>query len=227
VVYARTLNERTLTLIVSGKLWRNSLIMQDVETGTLWSHVTGEALEGPATGQRLEALPSVQTTWEKWLRAHPGTEVLAKDREFKASAYEDYFKDPERNGLFRAQWLAEKMPGKTLVYGVSAGPHALAVTDKALKGLVSAELGETPVVVRRGADGGVRAFVAAVDGEALKLAPVSAATAKDRATGSTWDLERGAAIDGPLEGRTLEELPVTAVYWFAWSSFYPNTAVVE
>jgi hypothetical protein len=80
VVYARTLNERTLTLIVSGKLWRNSLIMQDVETGTLWSHVTGEALEGPATGQRLEALPSVQTTWEKWLRAHPGTEVLAKDR---------------------------------------------------------------------------------------------------------------------------------------------------
>ncbi len=227
MVYARTLNERTLTFIVSGKLWRNSLIMQDVESGSLWSHVTGEALDGPAAGQRLEALPSVQTTWKQWVRAHPETEVLAKDREVTASAYEDYFADPERTGLFRAQWLAGKMPGKTLVHGVARGPHALAVTDRALKGLVSATLGETPVVVLRGADGGVRAFVASVDGEVLRLAPVSAATAKDRATGSTWDLERGAATAGPLEGRALEELPVTAVYWFAWSSFYPNTAVVE
>jgi hypothetical protein len=41
---------------------------------------------------------------------------------------------------------------------------------------------------------------------------VKASTAKDRAIGcSTWDLERGAAIDGPLEGHTLEELPLTSV----------------
>jgi hypothetical protein len=227
VVYARTRNEQTLTFIVSGKLWRNSLIMQDIETGSLWSHVTGEALEGPAKGQRLHIIPSVQTTWSKWVRQHPETKLLKKDRAVTSSAYESYFKDPEKIGIFRARWLAEKMPGKTLVYGIARAPHALAVTDSALDGLVSATLGETPMVVRRGADGGVRAFVAEIDGEALELAPVSATLAKDRGTGSTWDLERSAAIDGPLKGRVLEELPVTAVYWFAWSSFYPNTAVVE
>jgi len=45
--------------------------------------------------------------------------------------------------------------------------------------------------------------------------------------GSTWDLDRGVALSGPLAGRELQELPVTTAYWFAWSAFYPNTAVVD
>jgi hypothetical protein len=227
VVYARTLNRQTYTFIVSGKLWRNSLIMQDVETESLWSHISGEALDGAAAGQRLETLPSVQTTWGNWRKAHPRTEVLKKDRVIASSAYEDYFKDPKRNGLFRAQWLTERMPGKSLVYGLSRGSHALAVADTTLKGLVAANLGETPVIVSRGADGGVRAYVAAVDGAPLRLVPISDQRARDRASGSLWDLDRGVAVDGSLAGTTLEEVPVTAAFWFAWSSFYPNTQVVN
>ena len=45
----------------------------------------------------------------------------------------------------------------------------------------------TPVVVERGADGGVRAFA----------------------------------------GEDRDEIPVTRAFWFAWSSFYPNTQVVD
>ena len=73
MVYARSLGDTTLTLIVSGKLWRNSLIMMDEETKSLWSHVSGEALSGPLAGRRLESIPSVQTTWKEWVAAHPGT----------------------------------------------------------------------------------------------------------------------------------------------------------
>jgi hypothetical protein len=64
-------------------------------------------------------------------------------------------------------------------------------------------------------------------GEALALTPMSSEVVKDRGTGSTWDLDRGVAVDGPLAGATLERIPVTTAFWFAWSSFYPNTAVVE
>jgi len=46
VIYARRVGDRTLTFIVSGKLWRDSLIMMDRETRTLWSHVAGEAIHG-------------------------------------------------------------------------------------------------------------------------------------------------------------------------------------
>ena len=174
---------------MSGKLWRNSFIMEDRETSTSWSHVTGRALGGPGRGAQLQALPSVQTTWAEWRKAHPGTDVLKKSEEVLSSHYESYFSDPERLGLFRAQWLTGKMPGKTLIWGATVGSHAVAVTDEALADGVEAkvDLGGTPVVVQRGADGGVRAFA----------------------------------------GEDRDEIPVTRAFWFAWSSFYPNTQVVE
>lgn len=227
MVYARTAGDRTYTFIVSGKLWRNSLIMQDVETGSLWSQVTGEALDGPTRGQRLETIPSVQTTWARWVREHPKTKLLKKDREVTSSSYQSYFEDPNRIGLFRARYLVEKMPGKTLVHGIARGPHATAVKDGDLRGLVTAFLDETRVAVWRGADGGVHAWVAEVDGTPLVLTPQSTTRLKDRGTGSTWDLDRGVCVSGSLSGRKLERVAVTTAYWFAWSSFYPNTTVVE
>ncbi len=189
MVYARTLAGRTYTFQVSGKLWRNSFIMEDRETSTSWSHVTGRALDGPGKGAQLQALPSVQTTWAEWKQAHPGTDVLKKSEEVLSSRYEKYFSDPERIGLFRAQWLTEKMPGKSLIWGATVGAHAVAVTDGALAdgAKVEVDLGGTLVAVERGADGGVRAYA----------------------------------------GKDRDEIPVTRSFWFAWSSFYPNTTVVE
>jgi hypothetical protein len=189
VVYARTLGAHTYTFQVSGKLWRNSFIMEDRETSTSWSHVTGRALDGPGRGARLRALPSVQTTWAEWKVAHPGTDVLKKSEEVLSSHYEKYFSDPERMGLFRAQWLTERMPGKTLVWGATVGAHAVAVRDEALADgkPATVDLGGTSVAIERGADGGVRAFA----------------------------------------GEDRDEIPVTRAFWFAWSSFYPNTKVVD
>jgi len=174
-------------------LWRNSLVMQDRETGSLWSHVTGRAIYGKAKGEQLEKLEAVETTWKRWFAAHPETTVLEKSEEVRGSHYQEYFDNPERMGLFRAQWLNDRMPGKTLVYGAAVGPHAVAVTDRALGGgePVRVELGGTPVVFSRGEDGGVRAFIAGADGK-----------------------EREAVV-------------VTPVYWFAWSTFYPNTKVID
>jgi Protein of unknown function (DUF3179) len=170
-------------------LWRNSFIMEDRETSTSWSHVTGRALGGPGRGAQLQALPSVQTSWAEWKTVHPETDVLKKSEEVLSSRYEKYFSDPERLGLFRAQWLTEKMSGKALIWGATVGAHAVAVTDAALVdgAKVKVELGETTVVVERGADGGVRAF----------------------------------------SGDDRDEIPVTRSFWFAWSSFYPNTQVVD
>ena len=230
MVYARTVEGRALTFQVSGMLWRNSLVMVDRETGTWWSHVTGEGLRGDLAGRRLEMLPSVQTSWREWREAHPDTLLLAKSAAVQSSRYERYFADPERTGLFRSRWLMERMPGKALVWGVARGVHAVAVTDDVLQGdgLVMTPLGDEPVVVARGPAGGVRAFVARASGRDLELTRGGAqGLARDDATGSRWNLGTGRAVSGELEGATLEELPVTRVFWFAWSSFYPNTSVLD
>ncbi|MFP6644380.1 MAG: DUF3179 domain-containing (seleno)protein [Candidatus Latescibacterota bacterium] len=47
---------------------------------------------------------------------------------------------------------------------------------------------------------------------------------RDDETGSLWNLA-GLAVDGPLAGTRLQQLPGYSAYWFAWSSFWPNTAV--
>ena len=229
MVYARTLGGRTYTFQVSGKLWRNSLIMQDRETGSSWSHVTGRAIDGKAKGAQLEKVQAVETTWARWYAEHPETSVLAKSEEVLGSHYQDYFDNPERMGLFRSQWLVERMPGKTLVYGAAVGPHAVAVTESAVAdgGMVNVDLGGTPVVVYRGGDGGVRAFVARAGGADLVLQVDPKSNAARDATGSVWDLTSGRATAGGHKGATLEAVAVTPVYWFAWSNFYPNTQVIE
>jgi hypothetical protein len=188
-VHARRVGDREPSFIVSGKLWRNSLIMQDRETGSLWSHITGECLDGELAGTQLEMIPMVQTTWKEWVAAHPETRVLKKSEEVKTSRYESYLADPERTGLFRAKWLREKMPGKTMIHGIVIGPHALAVRDDGLpKGAVrNVTVGDVPVKIVHDADGGVRAR----------------------------------RIDTDAELRVLQ------AFWFAWSTYYPRTRVIE
>jgi hypothetical protein len=47
---------------------------------------------------------------------------------------------------------------------------------------------------------------------------------RDTETGTLWNL-RGEAIDGELAGQQLEQVPAYSAYWFAWASFWQNTAV--
>ena len=189
MVHVRQVEDKRLTFIVSGKLWRNSLIMQDKETGSLWSHVTGECLEGEYKGTQLEMIPVVQTTWEQWSADHPATRVLKKSEEIKSAPYQKYFDDPEKTGLFRTTWLQDRLPGKALIHGLTLGTHSLAVADVVLAtgASVTGKLGEVEVKVTRNTDGGVSA----------------------------------------LRTDSGEPLVVRTAYWFAWSTYFPNTQVID
>ena len=41
------------------------MVMSDVETGSIWSHLGGGALDGPMQGAQLELIPLIQTTWQQ------------------------------------------------------------------------------------------------------------------------------------------------------------------
>lgn len=188
-MHIRKIENQTFTFIVSGKLWRNSLVMQDLETSSLWSHITGLCLDGKLEGTTLEQIPSVQTTWAKWQAAHPQTRVLKKSEEVQSSQYQKYFDDPDKTGLFRTFWLEDRLPGKSLVLGITLGSYSLAIADEFLKAgtPIVHELGGTRLIISRDDDGGVRAFQE--DDE--------------------------------------QEVLVREAFWFAWSSFFPNTEVLD
>ncbi len=207
-------------------LWRNSLVMMDKETGSLWSHVVGEALQGPLKGNVLKTLPAVQTSWSAWYKQHPQTKVLKKNEQIRSSAYEKYFKNPKLLGLFRTSWLKDKMPGKKLIYGIRYGVHTLAVVDEVLTvdKLLGTVLGESKILILKSEDGGVRVFrnerFTFEKQKQMRLYT-------DMATHSLWDLAQGICVKGELKGTRLEAVPVTVAYWFAWSTYFPNTAVLD
>ncbi len=220
----------TFTFVVSGKLWRNSMIMQDDETESLWSHVTGEALDGVMAGQSLELLPAVQTTWAEWVAEYPDTRLLRKEEAVTASHYQRYFDDPERLGMFRTDWLADRMPGKERIHGIVRGPLATSIADQTLTpgSLFNTDLGAEPIVFVRGQDGGPHAYLALCTGRKLTFRTGTDLTGVvDVESGSTWDMGQGLCVAGALKGNRLEELVVQTAFWFAWSAFYPNTEVVE
>jgi hypothetical protein len=230
VVYARRHAGRSLSFIVSGKLWRNSLIMQDRETGTLWSHVTGEAIHGVLAGARLEMLASVQATWKEWSARHPETLLLRKRGPVRGSRYEDYARDPSKFGIFRSARAVRRLPGKSIVYGVARAGKAVAIAGSALEGegLLHRKIGDEAVLFVRGRDGGVRAFRARAGDRELRFRKETATgKLREEATGSLFDAETGRCLEGALAGSLLEEIPVQVAYWFAWSSFYPDSEVVD
>jgi len=129
-VYDREIKGRTLTFGVSGMLYRNSLIMFDRETGSLWSHFLGAAVQGPLKGTRLRFIPSSFTTWGAWRAEHPDTLVLDARG---VDPYKGYYVGFE-TGILGTRRRDERLPAKELVLGVLA-PAAKAYALRDLKRL--------------------------------------------------------------------------------------------
>ena len=76
LVYGRRVDDKTLTFFVSGELYGENMMMRDVETGSGWPQMLGEAIDGPLEGGTLQQIPSVWTDWKAWRTEHPDTTVV-------------------------------------------------------------------------------------------------------------------------------------------------------
>jgi len=228
-VYARDLEGRTLTFGVSGKLIRNSLVMFDRETGTLWSHLTGEALQGPLAGRQLHQVWSEQTTWGRWRSEHPRTLMLAVDpSDLRYDPYQRYY-DSSDAGILGRKHTDERLPVKEKVIGVRIGGavKAYSFTALARARVVDDTVGGVPlVVVFDGPTDSGAVYRRDPGGRLLTFSPGSTALSMvDLETASTWDGLSGLAIAGTSAGTQLEQVPITYSFWFGWVDFYPNTEV--
>ncbi len=58
------------------RLADNNLVMRDAETGSLWQQFTGEAIEGPLAGARLERIAAERLPLAKWKELWPRGMIL-------------------------------------------------------------------------------------------------------------------------------------------------------
>ena len=204
------------TFGVSGKLWRNGLVMYDHQTNTLWSGITGEGLVGPLKGKRLTirtAVPKVR--WKDWRTAHPNSRILTHYG--------------FQTGLFAPEQTNDALPPKSLVLALRLGEHARAYPLEVFKHtkVLNDTVQGTPLVVYRDpASEASAVFDRRVDGTPLIFTPGTVwTTLQDTATGSTWNILTGKAVAGPHTGKQLRRIPHHYIYWFAWVDFYPKTTL--
>lgn len=194
-------------------LWQRSLIMEDDETGTEWSHLMGKAMAGELKGTTLEVIPSVITDWKNWQARHPKTSVLDLPRTVDRFVREVQQKTPEK-----------------FVLGVAKLGQAKAYTFATLKKkqVIQDEFEGDPIVVAYlpEAATAMAFYRRTTKGGALNFEPkVTKQTLTDKETGSQWDALSGQCLSGPLKGEALELAPGIPSFRKAWEKFYPGAEI--
>jgi hypothetical protein len=237
VVLDRRVDGEGTVFGVTGLLWRDHLVMYDEATESRWSQLFATAIQGPKTGTRLERLPSTLTTWGEWQQIHPQSTVLLPPPRSEAIDGTDlgttYFRarygyDEERQLVGLDNPADEDLQPWTLVVGVETDDEVRAYPffDVATDGVINDSVGPVPVVVGVAPGGSLVAYDRRVGGEALQFE-----SGDERhlvAEGSRFERTTGRAIDGPLEGLTLDranERP--PMFWRGWSNIFPETDVYD
>lgn len=213
-------------------LYNAVMVMNDRETGSIWSHLGGEAVDGPMKGSQLEIIPLAQVTWERWLELHPDTLVLSNDTPFKGWYSDTGIGSPGLGPDFIASIVNwdDRLPHNELVLGVTAegafrAYPLLVIIDSG--GIINDTLADKPVVIFMDASSVFSiAFSREVNGQVLQFENVGDEGLKivDKKTGSTWNLE-GQAVTGPLEGETLSFVTSFITEWYGWSAYHPQTDI--
>lgn len=232
--------------------WRGGVMVMRHKDGTLYSALSGLALDGPKKGTRLTPIPTVVSDWGFWLEHYP-----------QAVAYHMFEKyqpvelpaGPEKNSQASRGPSDPRLPTETPVLGLWTGGAARAYPLDALArtGLIAEEVdGRKYVVLWQPKTKTAAAYVSEAtpprkhpapkpnaDGESppdrdpatpkktvtLKHdGKVPAAPFVDEETGSRWDVA-GRAVEGKLKGHTLTWADSVQVKWFAWAAEFPKTTV--
>jgi hypothetical protein len=207
-----------------------NFLMADEETGSWWQQVTGEAVQGPLKGRRLELVFHDEITFGDWKREHPGGRVLRPDRAPGRQESENWEAEVARLPVVVPLAKGDPLGPRDVVAGARLGGKARAFPFTTLRqqSPVLDAVGGIPIVLIVGEDGrSVRAFERRVEGRELQffLKPSSSPPAfVDAETASTWSFA-GEALSGPLKGKKLPKVYVLKDYWFDWKAYNPETTV--
>jgi len=181
----------------------NAMTWWDHQTESIWSQPWGRAIAGPLKGTELTLLPSQLVPWKTWREMHPDTLALKVDRWFHGGA----------------------TPHDRFVVGVTLGEWATAFPYElaAETGILNDHVGPYPVIVHVNAQSrAIHVYLRQMDDHTLTFVQGDGKV-QDEETGSTWQMERGVAVEGPLKGQALRSVPYIPAFDSAWRDFYPDS----
>ena len=111
--------------------------------------------------------------------------------------------------------------------GVTLGEHAKAYSFRpaSKEGVINDQTGPFPAVVLVDAETkAVRVYLRSVANRELEFT-MQDGQLVDGQTESTWSAATGIALEGPLQGESLRQLPYMTSFDWAWKDFYPHSEI--
>jgi hypothetical protein len=107
----------------SGLVFNNGLLLYDRETNSLWSQIMCRAISGNESGNPLEQLPSIITTYKNWRKLQPGSSIMSTSTgyrfDYASAPYRDYHRTQEVK--YHIMRSSDNLPNKEMVLGVQIG----------------------------------------------------------------------------------------------------------
>ena len=212
-MYVRKVDQQTLTLQVSGKLWMRSLVMSDVETGSEWAHLLGRAMAGPLKGKKLTPLVTDMMTWKSWKQKYPQTTAMQLSRTSRDFSRSFYDKNPDR-----------------FVAGFSLRDQdfAIAMTDLQRVQVHQFEAAGVPLLAAyTSASTGIQLFEPQIERQQLSFTAQGDVQMKDAETNSIWSRLSGECLAGQLKGSKLRPRVAIMSFKTAWKNFHPEYTLIR
>jgi hypothetical protein len=126
--------------------WRNGVMLMRHKDGTIYSCLTGVAVDGPRKGSRLTAVPTVSSQWGWWLEKYPDAvayHMFEKYRPVELPAVENTDSVASRGKP------DPRRPANDEVLGVWTGKEARAypVSELERTGIIAEDVDGAPLVV--------------------------------------------------------------------------------
>ena len=179
--------------------------MQDLETKSLWSQISGICIQGEMEGTKLKQVPSSHTTFAAFKKQYPNGKLLKKPTDSQVgSTYDSYFADKDKLGIFGRVDNFKRLAGKDKVYGIRFENSEFAVAESYL----------------------TKNGYAMIESESMRVYVTFDSASL---TAAAFALPDSLKLAGKIEinNQTATAFPVISAYWFAWVSFFPETELIK
>lgn len=200
--------------------------MEDDQSGSLWSQISGLCLRGKYEGRELTMFASSFSTFGE-MKSRPAVLFLEKPEKGKAqSHYKGYFEDRSRIGIFGTVATDNLMDAKDKIYGLRTenAQLALPVTAFADQSAQLVNLDGKYILVISDGKSEVAAFEIPTIGDKKLSLKYSGESIILSEAGGGSALFTFVGLE-QASGEAVEPFPVVTAFWFAWKAFFPMSDI--
>ena len=230
----RKIDGEVSTFGVSGLLYNSNLIPYDRKTGSNWSQMRLDCVNGELKGSEAETYSLIETTWLTWKEMYPSSTVVSQNtgynRAYGRYPYGNYRTDNDYL-IFPVANEDNRIPNKERVLGIVQGGKVQVYRFSSLSNsltVINDRLMDTNVVIAGDKeDNFMVAFInEAGDGSTHSFSAVQGMypVVMTDEEGNMWDVS-GRAVDGPRKDARLSPATSFMGYWFSFAAFYPDLTI--